>query len=42
LVAAMAGSAFGAEGYFRISYATAPALLMQACTRIKLACEKLR
>jgi len=42
LVAAVAGSAFGLEGYFRISYATSDALLEKACVRIKEACSKLK
>ena len=41
LVAVVQGSAFGAEGYFRISYATSDAILEKACARIKEACEKL-
>jgi len=41
LVAAVAGSAFGMEGYFRISYATSDAVLAQATKRIKEACGKL-
>jgi aspartate aminotransferase len=41
LVAAVAGSAFGLEGHFRISYATSPALLEKACARIHEACNKL-
>ena len=41
LVAAVAGSAFGLEGYFRISYATSDAILTEACARIKKACEGL-
>ncbi len=41
LVAAVAGSAFGLEGYFRISYATSQSLLEKACARIKDACGKL-
>ena len=41
LVAAVAGSAFGMDGYFRISYATSDALLKDACARIKAACAKL-
>jgi aspartate aminotransferase len=41
LVAAVAGSAFGMEGYFRISYATSDANLAKATARIKEACEKL-
>lgn len=41
LVAVVQGSAFGAEGYFRISYATSDANLEKACQRIKEACERL-
>ena len=41
LVAAVAGSAFGMEGYFRISYATSEANLQKAMTRIKEAVEAL-
>ncbi len=41
LVAVVQGSAFGAEGYFRISYATSDAILEKACARIKEACDKL-
>ena len=41
LVAAVAGAAFGMDGYFRISYATSEKLLTEACTRIKTACAKL-
>jgi aspartate aminotransferase len=41
LVAAVAGSAFGMEGYFRISYATSDAALAKATARIKEACAKL-
>lgn len=41
LVAAVPGSAFGMDGYFRISYATSDALLKEACVRIKKACEQL-
>lgn len=40
-VAVVPGSAFGLEGYFRISFATSTALLEQACARIKAACEQL-
>jgi aspartate aminotransferase len=40
-VAAVMGSAFGLEGFFRISYATSDALLEEACKRIKEACGKL-
>jgi aspartate aminotransferase len=39
LVAAVAGSAFGLEGYFRISYATSEAVLQKAMQRIKTVCE---
>ena len=39
LVAAVAGSAFGLEGYFRISYATSEVVLQKAMQRIKAACE---
>jgi aspartate aminotransferase len=41
LVAAVPGSAFGSEGYFRISYATAEHLLDEACARIARAVEAL-
>ena len=41
LVAAVAGSAFGLEGYFRISYATSDKILKEACARIKKACSAL-
>ncbi len=41
LVAVVAGSAFGLEGYFRISYATSDAALANACARIREACGKL-
>jgi aspartate aminotransferase len=41
LVAAVHGSAFGTEGYFRISYATSEAQLVEACKRIKIAVSKL-
>lgn len=34
LVAVVPGSAFGLEGYFRISYATSDAVLEKACARI--------
>ncbi|WP_327191931.1 aminotransferase class I/II-fold pyridoxal phosphate-dependent enzyme [Pseudomonas trivialis] len=40
-VAVVPGSAFGLEGYFRISFATSTALLEQACARIRTACEQL-
>ncbi len=42
LVAAVPGSAFGSEGYFRISYATSQALLDEACTRIATAVAALK
>lgn len=41
-VATVQGSAFGMEGYFRISYATSEALIKEACERIKTACEQLK
>ena len=41
LVAAVFGSAFGMEGYFRISYATSEKLLIEAMGRIKKACGEL-
>mgnify|MGYP005670735309 CR=1 FL=1 len=40
-VAGVQGSAFGLDGFFRISYATSDAILKDACDRIKLACSKL-
>lgn len=42
LVAAVPGSAFGLDGYFRISYATSDAALKEACARIKKACDALQ
>ncbi len=42
LVATVAGSAFGAEGYFRISTATADSVLEEAMARIAKACTELR
>ncbi len=42
LVAAVAGSAFGMEGYFRISYATSEAILTKAMERIAKACGDLK
>lgn len=42
LVAAVAGSAFGMGGYFRISYATSETLLKEAMTRIAKACADLK
>ena len=41
LCAAVAGSAFGMEGFFRISYATSEAALEKACDRIAKACANL-
>jgi aspartate aminotransferase len=41
LCATVAGSAFGTEGHFRISYATSEANLEKACARIGEACAKL-
>ena len=41
LVAVVPGIAFGAENFFRISYATSDQNLLEACERIKKACEKL-
>ncbi len=40
-VAAVHGTAFGMDPYFRISYATSTELLEDACQRIIGACEKL-
>ena len=37
----MQGSAFGLEGYFRISYATSMKNLKKAMERIKFFCESL-
>jgi aspartate aminotransferase len=42
LVAAVAGSAFGMGGYFRISYATSEKLLKEAMERITKACADLK
>jgi aspartate aminotransferase len=42
LVAAVPGSAFGLDGFFRISYATSDAVLEDACERIAKALAKLR
>lgn len=42
LVAAVPGSAFGLDGYFRISYATSEAVLSEACARIAHACGSLK
>ena len=40
-VAVVQGSAFGMEGYFRISYATSMEDLKKALDRIKSFCESL-
>lgn len=40
-VAVVPGSAFGYEGYFRISFATSTERLEQACERIRQACTQL-
>lgn len=40
-VAVVPGSAFGAEGHFRISFATSTQRLEQACERIRRACKEL-
>ena len=40
-VAVVQGSAFGLEGYFRISYATSMENLKKAMKRIKSFCENL-
>ena len=40
-VAVVQGSAFGLDGYFRISYATSMEKLKVAMERIKSFCEKL-
>jgi aspartate aminotransferase len=40
-VAVVPGVAFGAEGFFRISYATSDDVLEKACERIAQACKKL-
>lgn len=42
LVAVVPGVAFGADGFFRVSYATSEALLRLACERIHAVCETLR
>jgi aspartate aminotransferase len=40
-VAAVHGSAFGAEGYFRISYATSDAVLAKGVARLASFCRNL-
>jgi aspartate aminotransferase len=42
LVAVVPGVAFGAEGFFRISYAASDEFLQNAMTRIAEACAKLK
>lgn len=39
LVATVPGSAFGAEGYFRISYATSMSVIKEGCDRIEKFCN---
>jgi aspartate aminotransferase len=41
-VAIVQGSAFGLEGYFRISYATSMEILEKAVIKIKIFCESLK
>lgn len=41
-VAGVHGAAFGLSPYFRLSYATNDEILKDACSRIKMACEKLK
>ena len=41
LVATVPGSAFGAEGYFRISYATSMDVIKEGCDRIEKFCQSL-
>ena len=41
-VAVVPGSAFGADPFFRISYATSDSVLEEACNRIKKACDQLK
>ena len=41
LVAVVPGSAFGADDFFRISYATSDEVLKKACERIAKACAEL-
>jgi len=41
-VAAVHGEAFGLSPYFRVSYATSNDLLVDACARIKRACDALK
>jgi aspartate aminotransferase len=41
-VAIVQGSAFGLEGYFRVSYATSMQILEKALLKIKSFCESLK
>jgi aspartate aminotransferase len=41
-IAGVHGAAFGLSPYFRLSYATSDKILIDACNRIKRACEKLK
>ena len=41
-VAGVHGAAFGLSPYFRLSYATSDKILIEACNRIKKACNKLK
>ena len=41
-IAGVHGAAFGLSPYFRLSYATSDEILIDACRRIKRACEKLK
>ena len=41
-VAVVSGDAFGADGFFRLSYAISEKNLLEGCKRIKQACEILR
>ena len=41
-VAGVHGAAFGLSPYFRLSYATNEKTLIEACRRIKVACEDLK
>ncbi len=41
-MAAVPGSAFGAEGYLRLSYATSDEIIPKGVTRLARFCAKLR
>ena len=41
-VAGVHGAAFGLSPYFRLSYATDQETLLEACNRIKLACDNIK